>query len=90
MRYSFETSVIPQAIKTTVPYFLGAVDGDHFLRQNELDEARAQLRQLEARQEAMRKTTENALDRIRRFVVDGKRVASIDEEFESADVGLDR
>lgn len=77
---------IPQSIKDTVPYFLGAVDEEHFLRQNELDDARAHLRQLEGRRDALKKTTDNALQRIRRFIIDGKAVGIIDEGFESDDI----
>lgn len=79
---------IPQHIKDTIPYFLGAVDEDHFLRQNELDDARAELRQLEARRDAMKKNTDNALQRIRRFVQDAKRVGLIGQSFESDDIEL--
>lgn len=79
---------IPQHLKDTIPYFLGAVDEDHFLRQNELDDARSHLRQIEARRDAMTKTTDNALQRVRRFILDGKRVGLIDETFESDDIEL--
>ncbi len=79
---------IPQSIKDTVPYFLGAVDEDHFLRQSELDDARAKLRQLEVRRDALKKTTDNALQRIRRFILDGKAAGLIDQGFESDDIEL--
>ncbi len=38
---------VAQAIKDTFPYFLGAIDEDHLLKQAQLDAARRQLRQLE-------------------------------------------
>jgi hypothetical protein len=38
---------ISQAIKDTLPYFLGAVDEDRLLKQGQLDQARRHLRQLE-------------------------------------------
>ena len=38
---------ISQAIKDTLPYFLGAVDEDRLLKQAQLDEAKRRLRQLE-------------------------------------------
>lgn len=38
---------ISQAIRDTLPYFLGAVDEDRLLKQAELDEAKRRLRQLE-------------------------------------------
>ena len=40
---------IPQTIKDTIPYFLGAVDEDHFIKQAELDVARSELRELEVK-----------------------------------------
>ena len=38
---------ISQAIKDTLPYFLGAVDEDRLFKQAQLDQARRQHRQLE-------------------------------------------
>lgn len=38
---------ISQAIKDTLPYFLGAIDEDRLLKQAQLDQARRHLRQLE-------------------------------------------
>jgi hypothetical protein len=38
---------IGQAIKDTLPYFLGAVDEDRLLKQSQLEQAKRQLRQLE-------------------------------------------
>ena len=79
---------IPQAIKATIPYFLGAVDDDHFLRQNELDDARLQLSKLEARKEAFERTTDITLQRIRRYILDARRVGLIEDDFESSDIEL--
>ncbi len=80
--------IIPQHIRDTVPYFLGAVDEDHFLRQNELDDARAALRQLETQREALKRTTTVAVRRARQFLLDGKAVGLVDERFEGDDVEL--
>ena len=77
---------IPQAIKDTIPYFLGAVDNDHFLRQNELDIAKQHLSKLEARKLAFKSTTDIALQRIRRHILDARRVGLIEDDFESSDV----
>ena len=77
---------IPRAIKDTIPYFLGAVDEEHFLRQNELDDARLSLRELEARRDAMKSGDDRAHARIRRFVLDARRVGLIDDEFEPVDL----
>ena len=79
---------IPRAIKDTIPYFLGAVDEEHFLRQNQLDDAKLSLRELEARRHAMKSDDESAHARIRRFILDGRRVGLIDEEFEPVDLEL--
>ena len=79
---------IPRAIKDTIPYFLGAVDEEHFLRQNELDDAKLSLRQLEARREAMKSDDDRAHARIRRFILDARRVGLVNEDFEPADVEL--
>ncbi len=79
---------IPQAIKDTLPYFLGAVDEDHFLRQNELDDARQELRKLEAQKEALKRNSEESNQRIRRFILDAKRVGIIDQSFETQDNAL--
>ena len=40
---------IPRAIRDTLPYFLGAMDKDHFRRRNELDDAERALHELQAR-----------------------------------------
>ncbi|WP_273239762.1 DUF3732 domain-containing protein [Hyphomonas atlantica corrig.] len=76
---------IPQSIKDTFPYFLGAVDEDHFLRQNELDDAKLQLRQLETNKAALQKASTDALQRFRRFLIDAKRVGLVDQSFETTD-----
>lgn len=79
---------IPQAIKDTLPYFLGAVDEQHFLRQHELDNAKEALRDLElqnSRRSEQRNVDQN---RIRRLVNDGKRVGLISQDFEPVDLEL--
>lgn len=38
---------VPAAIKDTLPYFLGAMEDDHFLKLKRYEEARARLRKLE-------------------------------------------
>ena len=73
---------IPQAIKDTIPYFLGAVDEEHFLRQNELDDARALLKNLEVRRDAAKSIDEAAHGRIRRLLRDARRVGLLAEEAE--------
>ncbi len=77
---------IPQAIKDTLPFFLGAYDSDYFLRQSELDEARSQLRELEGKLELGRQAQRIGLDKIKRYLQDGKRVGLIDQSFESSNL----
>jgi hypothetical protein len=76
---------IPQAIKDTLPYFLGAIDEDHFLRQHELDNAREALRELEQKAARQRDQGNIDLGRVRRLVNDGKRVGIVDQQFEPVD-----
>lgn len=71
---------IPQAIKDTMPYFLGAVEEDHFLLQAELDDARGQLARLEAQRDAGRSDEEATRGRIRRLVRDAQRVGLVRDE----------
>jgi hypothetical protein len=40
---------VAQALKDTLPYFLGAVDDDHVRKQGELRRVREQLRAVERR-----------------------------------------
>ena len=77
---------IPQAIRDTVPYFLGAVDEEQFIRQYELDDAKLQLRKLQVRKEALGQIAGNALQKMRRFIADARRVGLVDDRFESSDV----
>ena len=76
---------IPQTIKDTIPYFLGAVDEDHFIKQAELDVARSELRELEVKLQSQKQAIENSVERVRQFINDGKRVGIIEQTFESAD-----
>ena len=77
---------IPQAIKDTLPYFLGAVDESHFIKQAELDVARSKLRELEAKLQNQNQATEDSIQRVRQFINDGKRVGIIEQTFESTDI----
>lgn len=77
---------IPQAIKDTIPYFLGAVDEDHFRKQAELDVARNALKDLEAEKSAQTKSIRTSAQRIRRYINDGKSVGVIATTFEASDV----
>ncbi len=79
---------IPQAIKDTIPYFIGAVDEHHFLRQHELDTARDALRELELRAQRQNEQRNVDISRIRRLVTDGKRVGLVAADYEPADTDI--
>ena len=74
------------AIRDTLPYFLGAVDEKHFIIQYRLDEARKRLRELETRKEALARNTNESLGRLRRIILDARRVGLLSEDFESHDI----
>lgn len=77
---------IPQAIKDTLPYFLGAVDERQFLKQNMLDAAHDELRKLENRKAQQHTFTESLLPRIRQLVAEAKRAGLIEERFDAVDL----
>lgn len=70
---------IPQAIKDTLPYFLGAVDEDALLKQSLLDQARRQLRQIERRAKDGRLSAIEEFPRGRRLLEDAQRVGLVSE-----------
>lgn len=79
---------IPQAMKDTIPYFIGAVDEQHFLRQHELDKARDALRELELRVQRQNEQRNVDIGRVRRLVTDGKRVGLIVPEYEPVEINI--
>ena len=79
---------IPLAIKDTLPYFIGAIDENHFLKQNELDTARDELRKLEQRASQEETSKDASFPRVRRLITEAKRVGIIDEGFEPIDLDL--
>ena len=76
---------IPQAIKDTIPYFIGAVDEQHFLRQYELDEAKRALNQLQARRDAMQ-NNDTIKRQIRKAYSVARSVGLVDDHFDLTDV----
>lgn len=70
---------VSQAIKDTLPYFLGAIDEDRLLKQAQLDEARRQLRQLERQLREAETLDSNTFPRARAVLEEAKEVALIDE-----------
>lgn len=72
---------LPQALKDTLPYFLGAVDETHFLLMGEMDELVKRLRTLEAADTRQVQAIEASRNRISRVVHEGKRVGLISQDF---------
>ena len=70
---------IAQAIKDTLPYFLGAIDEDRLLRQAQLDAARRQLRQLERQLREADELDTSSFPRARGLFEEAKQVGLIDE-----------
>jgi Protein of unknown function (DUF3732) len=70
---------VSQAIKDTLPYFLGAVDEDRLLKQAQFDEARRQLRQLERQLREAEALDSNTFPRARALLEEAKEVGLIDE-----------
>jgi hypothetical protein len=65
---------IPQAIKDTLPYFVGAMGEDHFLKQKRYEDARRRLRSLERELADARAITDEASSAVRNLVAEAKRV----------------
>ena len=76
---------LPQALKDTVPYFLGAVDESHFRYLAELDELTHKLRLLEAQEEKRLQAVELSRNRIVRIVNEGKRLGLIAQDYQAVD-----
>ena len=70
---------VGQAIRDTLPYFLGAVDEDRLLKQAQLDQARRQLRQLERQLREAEVLDSNTYPRARALLDEAKQVGLIDE-----------
>ncbi|MEY8798736.1 DUF3732 domain-containing protein [Leisingera sp. XS_AS12] len=73
------------ALRDTLPYFLGAVDEEHFRYLAELDELRKQLRILEAQKNKQLQAIEVSRSRVTRLVNDGKRVGLIPQDYQAVD-----
>lgn len=71
---------IPNAIKDTLPYFLGAMEEDYYLKQRRFDEARARLRKLERDWNELKSLTTSATTASQSLLQDAKRVGLIDAD----------
>lgn len=76
---------IAQAIRDTLPYFLGAVDEKHFKYLAELDQLKDRLKQLEAQEAKQKQTIELSRNRIVRIVNEGKRLGLVPQEYQAVD-----
>jgi hypothetical protein len=70
---------VAQAIKDTFPYFLGAIDENHLLRQAQLDAARRQLRQLERQARDAQSIDSDEFPRARALFDEAKQFGLISE-----------
>jgi hypothetical protein len=70
---------IGQAIKDTLPYFLGAVDEDRLLKQSQLDDARRHLRRLERELRDAEVLDTSTYPRAQSLLDEAKQVGLIDE-----------
>lgn len=76
---------LPQALKDTIPYFLGAVDEEHFKYLAELDELNGKLRLLEAQESKRLQAIELSRNRIVRMVNEGKRLGLMPQDYQAVD-----
>jgi hypothetical protein len=68
-----------QAIKDTLPYFLGAIDEDRLLKQSLFEQAAKALRQLERQKRDAEAVDEDNFPRARVLFEEGKQTGLIDE-----------
>jgi hypothetical protein len=69
---------IPQAIKDTLPYFVGAMGEDHFLKQKRYEDARRRLRALERSYADALALTDEASGTARNLLQEAKRIGLLD------------
>ena len=75
--YRMNEEFLPRDFKATLPYFLGAVDEEHFRYLAELDALTGRLRLLEAQETKRLQTIEFNRKRIIQIVNEGKRLGMI-------------
>lgn len=76
---------LPQALKDTLPYFLGAVDEKHFLLMGEMDDLQRKLRDLEGNRNQQLQVVQTNRNRVTRIVNEGKRTGFIPQEYQPVD-----
>lgn len=72
---------VPNAIKDTLPYFLGAMEEDYYLKQRRYDDARLRLRKLEREYAEIRSLTHTATGTTEGLLLEAKRVGLVDPSF---------
>lgn len=70
---------VSQAIKDTLPYFLGAIDEDRLLKQAQFDQARRHLRQLERQLQESKAIDSSSYPRAQTLLDEAKQVGLVDE-----------
>jgi hypothetical protein len=76
---------VGQAIRDTLPYFLGAIDEDRLLKQSQLDQAKRQLRQLERQMRDAEALDSSTYPRAQALLDEAKQVGLIDERTVAVD-----
>lgn len=76
---------LPQSMKDTLPYFMGAVDEKHFQLLAELDELKKRMRVLTATEAKRLQTIEVNRSKVSRIINEGKRVGYIPQPYQPID-----
>ena len=76
---------LPQDLKDTLPYFLGAIDESHFLLMGELDELQRRLKTLEATEAKQLQAVDVSRSRVTRVLNEGKKVGLIGQDYQAVD-----
>lgn len=79
-------SFVANAIRDTLPYFLGAVSKDELLKQNELSQLRREARLLERKVEAEVSWRESAVRRADSLLAEARQVGLISSDVRNVDV----
>lgn len=76
---------LPQHLKDTLPYFLGAVDESHFKLLGELDELQKRLKLLEIQDSKKVQAVEASRSRVSRVLNEGKKVGLVRQDYQVVD-----
>ncbi len=76
---------LPQDLRDTLPYFLGAVDESHLLLMGELDELQRRLKFLEATESKQLQAVQISRSRITRVLNEGKKIGLIQQDYQAVD-----